>query len=327
MKKPLVFLLLYCCFLINNVFAQSVLLTPDKIDQRGGSNDNIYLRNDGNGTPNLTSVKHGGSFSSPSSTLSSSNLFRISVGGYGTSFLTAPSSILEMFSTENWTNSANGAGIRFLTTANGTTISSEKMIIYHNGYVGIGLSSPDQILDVNGRMRIRHTVIGGFPYTSGIWMSNSTNSLNGADGAFYGMITDTQAGIYIGNAWRFAVNSNGNVVNTGFTQLGNDVPAGAAVGATAPSIKTLKLIGTTAATQGGSASVTHGLSFTKILSYSVLVNIGGSTPALITPEYTGDTALKYTAFCVGSSVFLINSPANSSGLLSKPFKVFITYEE
>lgn len=78
------------------------------------------------------------------------------------------------------------------------------------GSVGIGLSNPKEILDVNGRMRIRHTIIGGFPLTSGLWMSNSTNSLNDADGAFYGMKTDTETGFYIGNNWRFWVNSSGN---------------------------------------------------------------------------------------------------------------------
>lgn len=93
------------------------------------------------------------------------------------------------------------------------------------GSVGIGLSNPNEILDVNGRMRIRHTVIEGFPYTSGLWMSNSTNSLSGADGAFYGMKTDTETGFFIGNSWRFWVNSagngylNGNLVQTSDRRL------------------------------------------------------------------------------------------------------------
>ncbi|MCP9756602.1 hypothetical protein EGI26_15665 [Lacihabitans sp. CCS-44] len=84
------------------------------------------------------------------------------------------------------------------------------------GSVGIGLSNPNELLDVNGRMRIRHNV-----NTSGLWMSNSTNSLNGADGAFYGMKTDTETGIYIGNAWRFWVNNNGQVTSTSLAGAGN----------------------------------------------------------------------------------------------------------
>jgi hypothetical protein len=69
--------------------------------------------------------------------------------------------------------------------------------------------TPNQILDINGRMRIRHKP--GF--TSGVWMSNSTNGLG--DGAFIGLNTDTQAGIYIGEAWHFGFNSNGNAVLRG----------------------------------------------------------------------------------------------------------------
>lgn len=188
------------------------------------------------------------------------------------------------------------------------------------GSVGIGLSNPNELLDVNGRMRIRHNV-----NTSGIWMSNSTNSLNGADGAFYGMITDTQAGIYIGNAWRFAVNSNGNVVNTGFTQLGNTVPAGAAAGATAPTIKVLKLIGTTASTQGTSVSVNHGIPGNKILDYQVIVNQAGTNG--VPPNYTVLAGFLYNIGSDSGAIYVANAAGNSANILSKPFRIYITYEE
>lgn len=88
------------------------------------------------------------------------------------------------------------------------------------GSVGIGLNNPNEILDINGRTRIRHN-----GSTSGIWMSNSTNSLSGADGAFYGMKTDTETGFFIGNSWRFWVNSagngylNGNLIQTSDQRL------------------------------------------------------------------------------------------------------------
>lgn len=85
------------------------------------------------------------------------------------------------------------------------TSTSGYAIITGTGRVGIGISTPNNLLDINGRVRIRHTT-----NSSGIWMSNSTNGLSDADGAFYGMKTDTEAGIYIGNLWRFWVNSAGN---------------------------------------------------------------------------------------------------------------------
>ena len=74
------------------------------------------------------------------------------------------------------------------------------------GSVGIGHSNPNELLDVNGRMRIRHN-----GSTSGLWLSNSTNSLSSADGTFFGMETDNKVGFYIGNAWRFGVNSTGEI--------------------------------------------------------------------------------------------------------------------
>ncbi|MFN3848537.1 MAG: tail fiber domain-containing protein [Spirosomataceae bacterium] len=90
--------------------------------------------------------------------------------------------------------------------ATSASASNELMRITGLGRVGVGVASPDQILDVNGRARIRHNV-----NSAGIWMSNSTNSTLSADGAFYGMKTDTEAGIWIGNNWRFWINNAGNM--------------------------------------------------------------------------------------------------------------------
>lgn len=56
-----------------------------------------------------------------------------------------------------------------------------KFIINSYG-VGIGVSDPNNTLDVNGRVRVRNN-----GSTSGIWTSSSTNSLNSADGAFWGL--------------------------------------------------------------------------------------------------------------------------------------------
>lgn len=84
---------------------------------------------------------------------------------------------------------------------------TEKVRFKGNGNVGIGLNNPSELLDVNGRMRLRHK--SGNP--SGVWMSNSANSTATTDGAFYGLKSDTEAGILIGNAWRFLVTSAGNV--------------------------------------------------------------------------------------------------------------------
>lgn len=86
----------------------------------------------------------------------------------------------------------------------------ERMTILDDGKVGIGLVSPNDLFDINGRVRIRHN-----GNTSGVWFSNSTNGLTDADGAFAGLKNDTEAGIWIGNAWRFWVSNNGTATVTG----------------------------------------------------------------------------------------------------------------
>ncbi len=49
---------------------------------------------------------------------------------------------LYMVTTENFSASAKGTKLRFQTTANGTNTEVERMVIQHNGYVGIGTPNP-----------------------------------------------------------------------------------------------------------------------------------------------------------------------------------------
>lgn len=83
------------------------------------------------------------------------------------------------------------------------------------GKVVIGnIANPEQILDVNGRIRVRYRGEG-----AGIWFSNNTNGLTNNDGAFFGLFNSTAgsetAGIWLGNAWRFYVDRAGNGTLTG----------------------------------------------------------------------------------------------------------------
>jgi hypothetical protein len=124
-----------------------------------------------------------------------------------------------------YSSSGKGGSFSSLTgTAGYFNSNSGHALITGSGKVGIGLVSPNDILDINGRARIRHNV-----NSAGIWMSNSTNSVSVADGAFYGMKTDTEAGIWIGNNWRFWVNNAGDLnltgeVNRTQTSTANIVP-------------------------------------------------------------------------------------------------------
>ena len=75
------------------------------------------------------------------------------------------------------------------------------------GLVGIGVNNPSEFLDVNGRMRVRHRPNN----TAGVWMSNDVNSTSVGDGAFYGLKSNTEAGIFIGGVWRFGITNTGNM--------------------------------------------------------------------------------------------------------------------
>lgn len=86
-------------------------------------------------------------------------------------------------------------------TTSGTGV---QMILNTNGYFGIGTDSPQYLLDLTQRARIRTS-----GNTAGIWFSKSNNNVN--EGAFFGNLSDTQTGIYIGNNWRFSVNEAGGV--------------------------------------------------------------------------------------------------------------------
>ncbi|HLO45022.1 MAG TPA: tail fiber domain-containing protein [Leadbetterella sp.] len=170
-----------------------------------------------------TSTGIGGFFTSTGGYALVTNLGNVGIG------TTTPAAKMDIAGTTNITHFYFGANED--TYIRGGKAGSKVLINdqFGMGSVGIGLSNPNDILDVNGRMRIRHTIIGGNPYTSGLWMSNSTNSLNGADGAFYGMKNDTETGIYIGNAWRFWVNNagngylNGNLIQTSDKRLKKDL--------------------------------------------------------------------------------------------------------
>jgi hypothetical protein len=312
--KKVIFILLFVSI---KMFGQSVTISPQTIDKQNSNSDDLKVTSYGK-PPSIVGFRANGTAQAKTRVLLGNLLMKIEGGGFdGYDFFYGGR--INFKATQDW-DFNNGAAITFETTPNTSFIPVERMVINHDGKVGIGLTSPNQILDINGRMRIRHTP--GF--TSGVWMSNSTNGLGDGDGAFFGLLNDTQAGIFIGNSWRFAFNSNGNAVITGFTQLGNSVPAGAAGTASAPAIKTMFLTGTTASTEGASASVATGLLNSKILSYNVLVQNGTSQ---IQPEHTDEAGHKYHTFLNNGNVYIRNSDTQSEFILSKSFKVLVTYTE
>ncbi|WP_342083403.1 tail fiber domain-containing protein [Dyadobacter sp. OTU695] len=108
---------------------------------------------------------------------------------------------------------------RIFQLGNGSSdaVRSNAITVLRNGNFGIGnnVLSPQYLLDLGGRMRIRHN-----GQTAGIHFNNSANNEDG----FVGMKTDDEIGLYINNGWRFWVTSsnayvNGNIVNTSDRRL------------------------------------------------------------------------------------------------------------
>lgn len=108
---------------------------------------------------------------------------------------------------------------------------------------------------------------------------------------------------------------NGNASLRGYTRLG---------GAAAPAIKQKKITGTTAAAQGGTVDVAHGITESKIIAVTALVYDGINH---FPPRFVFYAGREYDVYTSSGSVVIALSAANSSDLLSKAFKVLITYEE
>lgn len=101
----------------------------------------------------------------------------------------------------------------------------------------------------------------------------------------------------------------------GFTKLGSNAPA----------IKTLKLTGTTGPNQGDPVYFAHGLNSNKILSVSILVEFtAGST---VPSSFNGGAGFGHGYFVSATFIEFFTVFGNSASILSKPIRVFITYEE
>lgn len=203
--------------------------------------------------------------------------------------------------------------------ANGSKITIKKT----TGLVGIGIIEPTAKLhvshdtqgsDTSPHLRLTQTADASF---GRIRMENS-------DGAKYFMqkfdLTGTVPTDYNIN-WEyngsdiFNVDGNGNATHSGFTKLGNSAPA----------VKILKLTGTTSSSQGGLVSITHGLTSSKILSVTVLVE--HSAGLFIHHSYTDQNGYNFNYAIGATGIVVYNVASSSINILSKPIKIMVTYEE
>ncbi len=125
--------------------AQSVEILPTSASISNESSTNeLVLRSFS--VPNIIGFRFGGTAASPTAPPGNSPLFQINAGGFNGSAFTTSKASISLSATEPWTPTANGTRVSFGTTANGTTDINTKMVLNHNGFVGIGTLEPQSRL-------------------------------------------------------------------------------------------------------------------------------------------------------------------------------------
>ena len=118
---------------------------------------------------NIIGRRAEGTVGSPSHFLTDDALLVLNGRGYGaTGFSNASRAAIRLNAAENWTDTAQGAYIRFETTPNGSTTRAERMRITDSGNVGIGRIPTANQLEVEGKAS--KTTAGG-------WLANSDRKI------------------------------------------------------------------------------------------------------------------------------------------------------
>ena len=106
-----------------------------------------------------------GTLASPSALLLNDNFFALQGRGYGaTGFSSSSRAYIKFFAAQNWTDTAQGSYISLATTPLNTAATAEAMRILPGGQVGIGTTTPDQMLTVAGTI---HSTAGGIEFPDG----------------------------------------------------------------------------------------------------------------------------------------------------------------
>lgn len=361
---------------------QSVTLTPTTDKQ-------LTLTAAGVALPNITGQRSNGTSAAPTALPSGSWMMSIYGRGYtGSGYSSNYNSAITFGTAQDFTPTANGSNIQFITTPLNSISPAERMRIDDNGNVGIGVTNPQYRLDIlhggstgvrvkssasfstldidafSGDASLRFAKNGVNQWNirnnpgdnsleifelggggSRFWIQDATGNVGigtstfatgekfavsngirqfGIKPGYYDAVPDANWTTFNSQALRFSgeisvvgqiVTNNGLGVS-GFSKLGSD----------APLIKVKKLTGTTGAAQGDIIPISHGLTSTKILSITVLVQFE-TNGQYVPHSYTNTNGYQFDFFSDATNIQIRNHPTNSGQILSKPIKVMITYEQ
>lgn len=174
--------------------------------------------------PVLRFRKARGTLAAPTAVQSGDQLGSVNFTGYNGTALTGVRSGITGIARENFTSTANGAGLYFTSTPNGSITPLQRMIIDQNGNVGIGTSSPREKLEVAGAIMTSGSATTGGASTAYFdWWST------GARIASYGANTSTRG------TFSLALYASDGTLGLNVLQVSNAGNIG--IGTTAPGYK------------------------------------------------------------------------------------------
>ncbi|MEO6883546.1 MAG: hypothetical protein ABI199_05935 [Bacteroidia bacterium] len=222
------------------------------------------------------------------------------------------------FSTNNLTN-ATAIGANAVVSANNALVLGSPGTM-----VGIGTSNPSYSLDiVNTSYNLLHLSTTGANSNVNLDFSPTGAGIAQFSAIGYGFSFVTQGStpaIFVNSSNNVGINTNSPNTNAaldveGFTKMGNN--------ANAPIIQMETLTGTTSATSGGTVAIPHGLTSTKILSVTVLVQYSPNN--FIPPEYKLSTNYQYNFYISNTNIVVWSYTGNDANILGKPLTILITY--
>lgn len=129
--------------------AQSVTIEPTKTTNQsntGGENINVVANSNSLG---IYGRRFNGTFDAKTPILSGNELFRVSAGGWWNANNQSQNSAIKFLATEDWNIVGSGSKITFTTTPNSAVNQIERMVINHDGKIGVGLVSPQSKLHIH----------------------------------------------------------------------------------------------------------------------------------------------------------------------------------